>query len=505
MTRRGRIRSQTKSSAIGQLPWRSVENPFGPYPVLDDDGVETLHDASLEVLENLGIEVWNDTARRYFADAGAIIEDNMVRVGRDIIEATIQSAPAQFTLTPRNEDKAITLGGRHMAFGLVAGPPAVHDEINGRRQANLADYENFTRLAQYFNAIHLLGNQVAAPMELPANTRHLDTYRANVTLSDQVYHCTSIGRGRALDGITIMALSRGITVDEMVSSPGVTTIINVNSPRLFDDAMAEGLMTMAEYGQGVSVTPFTLMGAMTPATLPAALVQQNAEALFGVALTQLVRPGAPVIYGAFTSNVDMRSGAPAFGTPEHTKANIAGGQLARRYGLPYRASNASASNVVDAQAAYETQMSLWGCVLGGANMVYHAAGWMEGGLQASYEKVILDVEMLQAMMEFLKPIDLSVDQLGLEAMARVPTGGHFFGDEHTLARYEDAFYAPILSDWQNYGAWSDAGALTATQRATSIWQQALDDYTEPVLEPERAEAIEDYIAHRKEEIGDTEP
>ncbi len=473
--------------------------------MLDPEGVDTIHEASLRVLEELGIELWSAEARRLFADAGAIVEGETVRVGRDIVDAALASAPAEFTLTSRNPAKALNIGGNRMAFGLVAGPPAVHDEIDGRRASNLDDYRNFIRLAHYFNAIHIIGNQVASPLELPANTRHLDAYDANLTYSDLCFHALSIGRGRALDGINMTAIGRQISPEEMIDSPGVATVINVNSPRRFDEEMALGLMTMSEFGQPVSVTPFTLMGAMTPATLGAALTQQNAEALFGITLTQLTRPGSPILYGSFTSNVDMRSGAPAFGTPEHAKANVASGQLARRYGLPYRASPASASNTVDAQAAYETQMALWGCVLGGANLVYHAAGWMEGGLQASYEKLVLDVEMLQHMMEFLTPIDVSPDELGFDAMSRVPTGGHFFGDEHTLARYEHAFYTPMLSDWQNHGAWAEAGSLNTTQRATALWQTALDDYTEPALNPAARAELDEYIAHRKEEIGTGEP
>lgn len=504
--RRGRQgRAGQAPAGVPQLPWRTVTNPYGPLPILDPEGVETIHASSLRVLEELGIELWNPAARQLFAEAGAIVDGETVRVGREVIEAALATTPSTFSVTSHNPDKALTIGRNHLAFGLVAGPPAVHDEINGRRPSNLDDYQNFIRLAHYFNAIHIIGNQVAAPLELPANTRHLDCYRANLTLSDLSFHCTSIGRGRALDGIEMMAISRGLTLDEMIDSPGVTTIINVNSPRRFDAEMAEGLMTMAEFGQPLSVTPFTLMGAMTPATLGAALVQQNAEALFGIALTQLVRPGAPVLYGAFTSNVDMRSGAPAFGTPEQSKANVASGQLARRYGLPYRASNSSASNVVDAQAAYETMMSLWGCVLGGANLIYHAAGWMEGGLQASYEKLVLDVELLQQMMEFLSPIDLSEDQLAFDAMARVPTGGHFFGDPHTLERYQNAFYPPILSDWQNHGAWTDAGSLNATQRATAVWQQALADYEPPPFPDDRRAALDEYVTQRKVAIGDGDP
>ena len=332
----------------------------------------------------------------------------------------------------------------------------------------------------------MLGNQVCAPVELPANSRHLDTYFANLTLTDKSFHVSAIGRGRALDGIEMMAIARGLTLDQMRDDPGVTTIISVNSPRRFDDMMADGLMTMAEHGQSVAVTPFTLMGAMSPVTLAGALAQQNAEALFGVVLTQLVRPGAPVMYGAFTSNVDMRSGAPAFGTPENTKANIASGQLARRYGLPYRTTPGSASNAADAQGAYETMMALWGAVLGHGNLVYHAAGWQEGGLTASFEKFIIDVEMIQHMMAFLTPIEVNEGELALDALGRVPTGGHFFGEQHTLERYSTAFYQPLLSNWQNYEAWQEAGGLDATARATRLWKKALEEYVEPAMEPDSA-------------------
>jgi len=506
MTRRGRRRSLA-ASAIPQLPWRQVKNAHGTLDVLRPEQVDQIHNASIQVLETAGIELWSADARRLFEEAGAIVDHDttVVRVGADVIEHALSAAPSSFTLTPRNPDRAVELGGNNIVFGLVAGPPAVHDRINGRRQSNMVDYENFVRLAHYFNAIHMLGNQVSAPMELPANTRHLDCYRANITYSDLAYHCTAIGRGRALDGINMLAISRGMTLEEVADSPGVLTVINVNSPRRMDGEMADGLIAMAEHGQPVSVTPFTLMGAMTPATLAGALVQANAEALFGIVLTQLAKPGAPVVYGSFTSNVDMRSGAPAFGTPENSKANVAAGQLARRYGLPYRSSNCTAANTVDAQAAYEMQMALWGAVLGGANIVYHAAGWMEGGLQASYEKLILDVEVLQNMMEFLTPVDTSDDQLALDAIARVPTGGHFFGDAHTMERYDTAFYQPMLSDWRTWEQWNEDGARTATERATGIWQTALAEYEAPPLDDAIAEELESYIAHRKEAIGDGEP
>ena len=291
----------------------------------------------------------------------------------------------------------------------------------------------------------------------------------------------------------------------MAASPGVITIISVNSPRRFDEAMADGLMAMAACGQPVVVTPFTLMGAMAPVSIAAALAQQNAEALFGIVLAQAVRPGTPVMYGAFTSNVDMRSGAPAFGTPENTKANVASGQMARRYRLPYRTSNASASNAADAQGAYETEMSLWGAILGRGNLIYHAAGWQEGGLTASYEKLVLDVEMLQLMIEFLKPIDVNEAELGFDAIAGVKPGGHFFGEAHTMERYEHAFYQPLVSDWQNHENWQLAGGRDATQRATAIWQRALQEYEQPPLDPAIREALDAYVARRRAEIGAGEP
>jgi trimethylamine--corrinoid protein Co-methyltransferase len=475
--------------------------------VLSADQIEAIHLTSLRILEELGIQLMSSRARGILQAAGADVEEanETVRLDRGMVAAALATAPPSFALTPRNATHRITLGDNHVNFGLVAGPPNVHDCERGRRAGNYRDYCDFIRLAQYFNAIHLIGNQVCAPVELPANSRHLDTYRANLLYSDRVYHCTAIGSGRALDGIRMMAIARGVSLEEMAQSPGVITIISVNSPRRFDEAMAEGLMTMAEYGQAVVVTPFTLMGAMAPVSLAAALAQQNAEALFGVVLAQAVRPRTPVMYGAFTSNVDMRSGAPAFGTPENAKANVASGQLARRYRLPYRTSNASASNVADAQGVYETEMSLWGAILGHGNLIYHAAGWQEGGLTASFEKLVLDVEMLQLMMEFLTPVTVTEAELGFEAISRVATGGHFFGDPHTLERYESAFYQPLVSNWQNYENWQLSGSGDATQRATAIWKRALAEYQEPHMDPSTRAELDAYVERRRAEIGDNEP
>ncbi|HUF87653.1 MAG TPA: trimethylamine methyltransferase family protein [Thermohalobaculum sp.] len=509
--RRGRgTRRRTRDAGdgqIAQLPWRRVTNPWPPMEILDAEGLEAIHDASMRILGEMGIELMHAGACERLARAGADWdrETMTVRLDRAMVAEWVAKAPARVTLTPRNPERRVHLGGRDLVTTLVAGPPAVHDRVRGRRTANMEDYSNFIRLTQHFNAVHMIGNQVAAPVEMPANTRHLDCYLANLTLSDRSYHCTSIGRGRALDGIAMMALARGISLDDMVGDPGVTTIISVNSPRRFDEAMAEGLMTLAECGQPISVTPFTLMGAMTPVTLAAALAQQNAEALFGAVLAQVVRPGTPVLYGSFLSNVDMRSGAPAFGTPEHSKAAVASGQLARRYGLPYRCSPGTASVTADEQAVWESLMSMWGCVLGGANLMYHAAGWLEGGLCASYEKFVMDVELLQHLFEFLRPIEVSEATLGLDAIARVPTGGHFFGDPHTIERYQTAFYQPMLSDWRNWQVWVEDGERSARERASALWQRALAEYEAPAMDAGTSEALADYVARRKREIGDGEP
>ena len=491
-----------KASVVAQLPWRPVENHFRPMEILDAEQIEAIHDSSMRILEEIGIEMMNAEALSILEQAGADVNHRtgLVRMDRALVEEQVALAPAEFSLSPRNAEHAVRMGGRHLNFTMVGGPPSVHDCERGRRTGNFRDYCDLVRLAQSLNIIHMIGNQPTSPQDLPTTTRHLDTYHANLTLSDRTFLLTAVGEQRALDGIRMCAIARGESLEALGRSPAALTIINVNSPRRFDDSLTQGLMTMARHGQAVAITPFTLMGAMTPVTLAGALAQQNAEALFGVALAQLVSPGTPVMYGSFTSNVDMRTGAPAFGTPENTKANIASGQLARRYGLPFRTTNANASNTVDAQAAYETEMALWGAIMGGANLVYHAAGWLEGGLTASFEKVVLDAEMLQEMAETLVPIDVDEETLAFDAMQGVDPGGHFFGTEHTMARYKTAFYQPLLSDWQNREAWEAAGSLDTTQRATEVWKRLLAAYEEPAMDPAVRDELDDYVARRRESI-----
>lgn len=474
---------------------------------LTEDQVNAIHQASMRIISEQGIKVLSQDARNALREQGCMVDDGeeMVRMDPAFVETMVAKAPPRFTLTPRNPENALHIGGDIVHFGLVSGPPNAHDMINGRRSGNYDDFCKLIRLAQHFNCIHFMGNQSLATNDLPANTRHLDTIVSTIMLSDKITSSMSIGRGRVLDAANLLAIGRGISLDELRQSPAAMTNINVNSPRVLDQEMSDAALALASLGQAVIVTPFTLMGAMTPVTLPAALAQQNAEALFTIALIQSQYPGAPVVYGGFTSNVDMKSGSPAFGTPENTRANMAGGQLARFYNLPHRTSACNASNTVDAQAVYETQMSLWGAVTGGGNLIYHAAGWLEGGLVSSFEKLIIDAEMLQMMIKLYDEPSFDDAEFAIDAMAEVGPGGHFFGCGHTLERYKDAFYEPLVSDWQNNENWDAAGGLTATDRATAIWQQILDETEPPPLDPAIKEELHAYAAKRKEEIGQGEP
>ncbi len=505
--RRGKSQNTGKTDkGISQLPRGQLINRFSPIEVLDEEQIERIHDASMDILEQHGVEVLGEQALDVFRKAGARVDDDgMVRMDRGLVMAAISTAPAEFNVVPRNPENTIRCGGNAINFGMVSGPPNVHDNINGRRPGNLADYRKLISLGQFFNVITFFGTQVVATTDLPANTRHLDAVFTSLTLGDKPFFTLGIGAERGLDAIRMCAIAKGFKLEDMVDHPTVMTNININSPRKLDDSMAYGAMQLAMLGQPVVVTPFTLMGAMTPVTMAGALAQQNAEALLGLSLLQLTRPGCPVSYGGFTSNVDMRSGSPAFGTPENALANLAGGQLARRYNLPYRTSACNASNAVDCQATWETQMALWGAVMGHGNFIYHAAGWLEGGLVASFEKVMIDCEMLQNMAALLRPIEVDDPALALEAMDEVGPGGHFFGCNHTMQRYKTAFYEPFMSDWQNNQNWQEAGAKDATMRATEMWQRALDEYEPPPIDPAIKEELEAYVAKRKEELGREEP
>jgi trimethylamine--corrinoid protein Co-methyltransferase len=499
--REGRRRRDAASSSLPQRPPGQVRLPFPPMRLVSDDEVETIHHSALRLLEEIGMDVLNPEARDLYRSAGAIVEGERVRIGREIVDAALKTAPAEFTMYCRNRNRDVRMGGNWIAFWPVGGPPNCSDTDRGRRPGTLEDNHNFIRLAQFFNCVSGAGGGSVDALDYHARVRHLHIYRGMLRLSDKFPFVTSTGRERLFDGMEMTRIARGVSREQLGAEPSCMTVVNTNSPLKLDGPMAMGIMELARRNQVCCVTPFTLAGAMAPITIAGAIVEQNAEALAGLALGQLARPGAPFVYGGFTSNVDMKTGAPAFGTPEYMKACILGGQMARRYRLPYRTSSTNAANMVDAQAAYESVFSLWGAIMGGGNLILHSFGWMEGGLVASYEKFLLDVDLVQMVMEFLQPLDMSEEALGLEAIREVGPGGHFFGAAQTLNRYTDAFYAPLVSDWRNFQQWSAAGKPVAWQRANALWKQALEQYREPPMEPAVAEELDAYVARRIEEGG----
>ncbi|MBL8584699.1 MAG: trimethylamine methyltransferase family protein [Rhizobiaceae bacterium] len=491
------------SAAFEQPPFRQLRVPFRPTQLVSDDELESIHLASLRVLKEIGVDVLHEGARRIMKEHGADVREGSerVRFDADMILELIAHAPSQFTLHARNPAHNVRFGGDNLVFSQMASAPNCSDLDEGRRPGNQKDFRNFLRLAQMHNIIMTTGGYPVEPVDIHPSIRHLECIRDLATLTDKGFHIYSLGKERNVDGIEITRIARGISHEQLLAEPSVYTIINTNSPLKLDVPMMEGIIQMSSAGQVVIVTPFTLSGAMAPVTIAGALVQQNAEALSGLAFTQMVRKGAPVGYGGFTSNVDMKSGAPAFGTPEYMKAQLVGGQLARRYNIPYRTSNVCAANTIDAQAAYESVFSLWGAITGGANFILHAAGWLEGGLRCSYEKMILDIDLLQMVAEFLTPLDLSQEALAVDAIRDVGPGGHFFGTPHTQERYKTAFYSPILSDWRNFETWTEAGSPTALEKANRVWKERLASYEEPYMDPAIREELNAFVDKRKAEGG----
>jgi trimethylamine---corrinoid protein Co-methyltransferase len=499
--RRGR-RTESAKQPINQLPWRQPQLTLEPSRILNEDQLEAIHLESLRVLEEIGMDMAYPEAREILGRAGASVKGDRVRIGREIIGQALKTPPAEFTFHARNPERNIRIGGKWIAFAPVGGPPNCSDLDRGRRPGTLEDCGNFVKLSQFFNTVHTAGGASVDALDVHSSIRHLHITRNKMVYSDKAPFASSTGRHRLFDAIEIVRLARGISQEQLLQEPSTYTVINTNSPLKLDTPMAMGIIEMARMNQICVVTPFTLAGAMAPITLAGALVEQNAEALAGLALSQLANPGAPFVYGGFTSNVDMKSGAPAFGTPEYMKACIIGGQLARRYKLPYRTSNTNAANSVDAQAAYESVFSLWGAIMGGGNIIQHAAGWMEGGLVASYEKFALDVDLLQMVTEFLKPLEVSSDTMGFDAIKEVGPGGHFFGAAQTMERYSTAFYTPLISDWRNFPQWESAGSPQAQQKANALWKQALAEYETPYLDPSRLEAMDAFVAKRVEQGGE---
>ena len=496
-------RERRVASAIHQLPWRRITNPYPPMAPLSADHVEAIVDGALEVLETYGMRFLEAESRQIMRAAGAQVDEAsmMVRMDRALVLERLSHAPASFGLRARNPARDLVLGGNHVVFGAVGGPAFVSDLDRGRRPGTYAEQCDFIRLVQSLEIIHQEGGGPFEAMDLSPESRHLDLYLAQLTLTDKNCQGFVLGRERTLDCIAMHRIALGADDASLARDPAILGIVNTNSPLQLDIPMTEAVMELAGAGQVTCITPFTLSGSMSPATIAGTLVQQTAEVLAVVTLAQLVRPGAPVMYGSFASNVDMLSGAPALGTPEYTKSAFASGQIARRLGIPLRSSNTTSSNTPDAQAAYESGMSLWGAIMAHANLVYHAGGWLENGLTASFEKLIIDAEMLQMMAETLAPIPVNADTLALDAIRSVAPGGHHFGTQHTLERYESAFYQPMLSTRDNFERWQEGGSQDAAQRANGLWKKLLHTYEKPPIDPAIEEALVDFVNRRKREIG----
>tara|TARA_B110000967_G_scaffold68514_1_gene70789 strand:+ start:368 stop:1888 length:1521 start_codon:yes stop_codon:yes gene_type:complete len=501
--RRGRAKVAREVTNFIQAPYSQKKNPFQPMNIFSEDEIESIHEASLKVLCDTGIEIQSPRAIEILRKSGASVasDGKRVRFEPGFVMEKIATTPNEFTLHGRNKERHVHIGGTSVVNTMVSSAPNVSDLERGRILGNFEDYKNLIKLGEILNTVHAFGGYPVEPCDLDVSVRHLQAISAAARLSTKPLFGYAIGSERMLDVIEIVRISRGINKETLLMEPSITTVVNANSPLVYDKALLEGAIEMAEHNQPVIYTPFTLAGAMAPITVAGALVQQNSEALAGLTFHQCVNPGAPAMYGSFTSNVDMKSGSPAFGTPEYTQATIASGQLARKYKIPLRASNANASNAPDEQSVYESQMSLWACLLGQVNFILHGHGWIEGGLCASYEKVILDAEMNQMMEAFLQPIEVNKDTLGVDAIAEVGPANHFFAAKQTLERYETEHYNPLLSDWRNFESWRDAGSVTATQRANKIWKQLLDDYEEPKLKPETEEELISFVDKRVSEGG----
>jgi trimethylamine--corrinoid protein Co-methyltransferase len=503
---RGGTKARRERRDVGrlkQLPFHQVTNPYPPMEIASAEQIEAIHKVSLDVLEEIGMNFLLPEAREILKAAGAEVkaDDPRVRFDRHLVEEKIKTAPSEFRMHARNPERDLVFGGGHMNFCAVGSPPNASDIEGGRRQGNFADYCDLLRLTHSLNIAHLTGGYPVEPTDIEPNVRHLEAVRALLKLTDKIGFGYSLGHRRILDAIEMTRIARGVSEDQLLREPSLYTVVNANSPLQYDRPMLWGMIEMARRNQPIVVTPFTLAGAMAPVTIPGALAQQNAEALAGIAFCQIVNPGAPVFYGGFTSNVDMKTGAPAFGTPEYAKAVLISGQLARRYRVPYRSSNVNASNHPDVQAAYESQISTWAVMLAHTNMVKHALGWLEGGLCASFEKLVIDAEILQNIAEFLRPVEISDATLGFEAIRDVGPGGHYFGTAHTLARFETAFYQPMLSDWRNFETWSEDGAVDATHRAHRIYKQLLADYEAPTMDPAVAEELDAFVERRLSQGG----
>jgi trimethylamine---corrinoid protein Co-methyltransferase len=475
-------------------------NELPRYEILDEAALQELERGWRRIVSELGIDFLHDEAVAVLEAAGQKVEGQLVKLDPDWILEQVAKAPREFDLQARNPERTIHIGGRHMAFGAVYGCPFVRDGLE-RREATYADFENLVRLSQAFPQLDTPGGTICEPNDKPLDSRHLDMVYALLTLSDKPFMGSVTSGPNAEDTIAMAEIVFG--ADALEQAPAIISLINVNSPLRYDDRMLSALLAYAKRGQALVITPFLLMGAMSPVSVPATLAQQVGEALAGIALVQAIRPGCPVVFGSFLSNTDMQSGSPSFGTPESAVGLLCTGQIARRYGLPFRGGGGlTSSQAVDAQAAYESAMTLWPTFLAGTNFVMHSAGWLESGLVSCYEKFVVDVELLRMLHEVFEPLRIDEEALAYGAHQEVGQGGHFLGAAHTLERFRECFYRPLLSSTENYERWNRNGGKDAAARASEIWRQTLEEYEEPPLDGGVKDELKAYVDRRRTELGD---
>ena len=476
-------------------------NDLPRYEILSEEAMAVLDGGWRRIVSELGVEFALPEAVELFREAGQRTEGEKVFLDPDFLLEQMAKAPRDFELQARNPEHSLHIGDNHMAFASVYGPPFVR-EGDVRRDATMADFENFVRLSQSFPELDSPGGTIVEPNDRPLDSRHLDMVYALQTLSDKPYMGSVISAENARDTVAMGEILFG-GPEPLAEAPVSISLINCNSPLRWDDRMLSAMLEYNRARQAVVVTPFLLMGAMSPVSIPATLVQQMAEALSGIALTQLVNPGCPVVFGSFLSNTDMQSGSPSFGTPESAIGLLCTGQIARSFGLPWRSGGGlNASQTTDAQAAYEALMTMLPTFLAGANFVMHAAGWLEGGLVSCYEKFIVDVEILRMLKHEFQPLEVTEESLAFDAHEEVGSGGHFLGAAHTLLHFRECFYRPLLSSTENFDRWTKNGGLDAAARAANIWRETLEAYEQPPIDDGVRDALRDYVARRRIELGD---
>ncbi|MCE3552721.1 trimethylamine methyltransferase family protein [Pseudonocardia sp. RS11V-5] len=480
-------------------------NAMPRYEILSPDAMDTLDTGWRRLVSEIGVEFGSARALELFRQAGQKVEESdghgIVRFDPDFVLEQVAKAPRSFDVQARNPANTVHIGDDSMVFGAVYGAPFVR-EGEVRRDAKMDDFRNLTRLAQSFSALDSAGGVICEPEDAPLDSRHLDMTHALQTLTDKIYMGNVVSGVNAADTLAMTEILFGGR-DKIEATPATISIINCNSPLRWDERMLEAQFAYSEANQAVVLTPFLLMGAMSPVSIPATLVQQIAEALTGVALSQLIRPGSPVIFGSFLSNIDMQSGSPCFGTPESAIGLLCTGQIARHFGLPVRSGGGlTASQTPDAQAGYESLMTMLPTFLAGINWVMHAAGWLESGLVTSYEKFVLDVQVLEMLQHEFTPLEIDEASLAFDAHDEVRHGGHFLGAAHTMERFRTCFYRPFLSSSENYERWMRSGAKDAAARARDVAHRTLEEYEPPPLDDAVREELTEYVTRRRRELGD---